>query len=560
MKKPVIGLIGGKGRMGQLFASFFKEREIKVLISDRQTKLSNKDLAKKADIVIVSVPIDKTEKVIKEVALHLREGSALTDITSVKEMPMKAMGEASCEVFGMHPMFGDSNPIPGQTIIFCPSKEKGAHYKWLKKFFSENGAEIEEMKAQEHDKMMALAQGFVHFADISFAEGFKEAKVDLQKFLKFTSKASELKIMLAARLINQDPGLYANIQIQNPNNLKVLKTYQKSISKLIKIIEKKDLKSFTKEFTKTRKFLGNYSKEAYAESNELIDKMIEKRNRKKHQRSKKSPEKNALALLGPKNTYSDLAADQIDETSSRYYAKDIEEIFELVAKGKVKSGFIPIENKLNGTIRETLDGLFAKNVHLNSKVNLEIHHNLITLPHAVKKDIKTIISHPQALSQCKKYLKKNFPKAEKHPYSSTAASIEKMIFSHNKEIGVIASKASAKAHNLKIFAKNIEDQKGNVTSFLLIKKGKFTPAANHTVTSIAFHFDQDSPGSLFQVFKDFADNKINLTKIESRPTKKDLGDYIFYLDFEGSVSDPNVKKILQKIEQKVAKMKVLGAY
>jgi len=133
-KNPVIGIIGGNGRMGQLFAEFFVERGIKVLIADLKTKLSNKDLAKNSDITIISVPIDKTVKVIKEVLPSLKKGSAITDFTSVKECPINEMLKAKngVEVFGMHPMFGNSNPIPGQTVLMCPTKKSGKCDKWMK--------------------------------------------------------------------------------------------------------------------------------------------------------------------------------------------------------------------------------------------------------------------------------------------------------------------------------------------------------------------------------------------------------------------------------------------
>ena len=107
-------------------------------------------------------------------------------------------------------------------------------------------------------------------------------------------------------------------------------------------------------------------------------------------------------------------------------------------------------------------------------------------------------------------------------------------------------------------AENIEDEEGNSTTFLVIRKG--TAKNSGLKTSIAFHFSADAPGSLFTVFKDFADARINMTKIESRPTKARFGDYIFYLDFEGGLTEPKVKKILKAVGKKVAKLKILGSY
>lgn len=584
---PVIGIIGGHGRMGALFADFFKLRGIKVLISDVGTNLTNRELAQKSDIIIVSVPIDNTEKVIHEVLTHVRRESAIMDFTSIKQMPVLAMLKGNCEVMGMHPMFGNSNPVPGQTVILCRTKKSGKWSKWMSDFLRHNNVKIEEMSAKEHDKIMNIAQGLIHFAEITFADSLRRSGMSMEKLFKFTGNASELKIQLAARIIDQDPGLYGNIQIANPYAINSLKKYKKSVDELLKIVEKKDLNGFKKYFLKNKEFFGNYTKQAYRDSSYLLDKFIELKKVEGHPLQIK-PTLSHIAVLGPKNTFSDIAADQYLQNSTvalkKYFVRELDEIFDLVERGKVKEGIAPIENKLHGTIRETLDALFVRNVHIVREINIPIHHCLIVLPHAEKSDIKKIISHSQALNQCKKYLQKNFSKASKESFSSTGAAIEKLLSSNDKSIAVIAPELAAEG--LKILAKNIEDEHDNSTAFVVIKStsGKSSSQAHSQdpsgalkilaeqknsstssvgscgKTSIAFHFSADSPGSLFTVFKDFADAKINLTKIESRPTKKHFGDYIFYLDFEGSLNDPKVKKVLAEVEKKVAKLKILGSY
>ncbi len=561
MDSPVIGIIGGKGRMGRLFADFFKEKGVNVLIADQKTKLSNKDLAAKADITIVSVPIEKTEKVIKEVLLKIKKDSAIMDFTSLKEFPIQAMLKGKAEVLGLHPMFGDSNPIPNQTVIACPTKKSGKWSAWMIKFLKKHKVKIIEMTAKEHDKIMNNAQGLIHFADITFADALRRNQMPVKELLKYTSKASELKVMLAARLIDQDAGLYGNMQIANKNTLKSLKEYKKSVDDLIKIVKKKDFKSFKKYFQKNKNFLGSYAPKAYKESSGLIDKIVAK---EKPKQSSQKISKNSIALLGPKNTFSDIAAtDYLKATNSelkKYYAKNIEEIFDLVEKGKVKEGIAPIENKTHGTERESLDLLFHRKVHITHEINIKVHHSFITMSHAKKSDIRKIISHSQALNQCKKYLKKNFPKAEVQALSSTAAAIERLISSNDKSLAVIAPELAGQESQLKIMDKTIEDEQNNSTTFIVVRKGKTAEQKNSTKTSIAFHFDSDSPGSLFTVFKDFSDAKINMSKIESRPTKAKFGDYIFYLDFDGSLSSAKIKNTLKKVEKKVAKLKILGSY
>lgn len=563
MKSPIVGIIGGNGNMGRLFCDFFERKGVKVLISDRGTKLSNRSVAENADIVIVSVPIEKTLYVIKEILPYLKKDSALTDVTSIKSAPLKAMLQANCEIFGMHPMFGNSNEMSGQTIIFCSTKKSGKWEKWLKELFQKNHINIESLPAEKHDKIMNVAQGLVHFAEIIFADGLRRTRMPISEILKYTGKASELKILLAARILAQDPGLYGNIQIANPYALESLKEFKKSFDELYKIVAKKNLKNFEKYFSANKKYLGSYTDDAMSDSAFLIDRLLERRRGDLTEKIFK-PDKNSLAVLGPGRSFSDLAADKYlkgtNIKSKKYFTNDIHEVFDLVENGSVVAGIVPVENKLHGSVWETLDGLFWKNVHFDYALDLPINHCLLSLPSAQKDKIKRIISHPQALNQCRKFLRKNFPKATLESSASTSAAVKKLMESHDNTLAVIAPEAAITS-GMKALARGIEDETDNSTRFLLLKKGplpKSIEQKNSSKISIAFYFSADRPGSLFEVFKEFAAAKINLTKIESRPTKAKFGQYIFYLDFEGNLSDEKVKKILHSISAKTAKLKVLG--
>lgn len=563
---PIIGIVGGQGQMGRLFADYFRTLGIEILISDLGTKLTNTELAKNSDIVIISVPINCTEKVIKEVLPHMRKDSAIMDLTSIKEEPVKWMLKGDCEVMGMHPMFGSTNPIPGQTIILCHTKKSSTWSKWMENFLRKNGAKTEKITPKEHDQTMNIAQGLIHFAEITFADALRRCGMPVEQLFHFTGKASEMKVQLAARLIAQDAGLYGNIQISNPYALKSLKEFQKSVEELIKIVAKKDLSGFKKYFEKNQKFYGKYLKEAYSDSSYLIDRLMELKTVRQKKIIPQKPNKSDLAILGPANTFSHIAADKYSE-AKKYFAHDIDEVFELVEKGTVEEGLVPIENKLHGSVRETLDALFQRNVHIHHEITIPINHCLVCLAHAKKTDIKSISSHLQALSQCKKYLHKNFANAEKEAVSSTGAAIQKLLQSNDKSIAVIAPAIAAHNAKLKILAENIADEEDNATTFIAIKKGRISlsqsiqksESKSHK-TYIAFYFSANAPGTLFTVFQDFANAKIDLTKIESRPTQKSFGDYIFYLDFSGHISDPHVKKTLQSVAEKVAELKVLGSY
>ena len=295
--------------------------------------------------------------------------------------------------------------------------------------------------------------------------------------------------------------------------------------------------------------------------------------KQEHAAGHNGPAKHDLAVLGPPKTYSDLAAMTRlaggYEHSKIYYASSIREVFQLVEKGAAKTGLVPLENLINGSVRETYDALFEENVHIQEKFSIPVNHALVALQGVTAKDIDTVSSHPQALEQCAGWLGKKFPRVHINPTPSTIAAYEKMRGENDRHTAVIIPQKIAQSQNCNILATEIGDIPNNSTSFIIIKKGKPSLKKRITApsgtqiqpeTSIAFHFQKDRPGSLLKIFRDISDAGLNMTKIESRPSKKDPGNYIFFLSFEGESGNPAVKKVLKKIEKKVAVLKLLGSY
>lgn len=295
---------------------------------------------------------------------------------------------------------------------------------------------------------------------------------------------------------------------------------------------------------------------------------------------RRSSPRQSLALLGPEYTYADFAADAFLKSARRksspftkliknkIYKTTIEDVFTDVVKGKAHLGLVPIENRLYGTVRETLDGLFTHKVEIISMVELPIDHCIFTLPGAKKKDIKIIMSHAQALNQCKKYLKKNFKKADHVAVSSSAHAFSNVKAKNFSHIAVIGPKKSGKHYGFKMLDQNIADDPDNSTKFVVLTKkatnsvkkykNPFLKTPKHT--SIAFYFSSDKAGSLFKVFEIFAKNEVNMTKVESRPYKKDYGNYLFFIDFEGNPSQEKVALTLKQTSRIVAGLKVLGSF
>lgn len=272
-----VGIIGGTGQMGKFFKRFFENNNCFVSVSSRRTKLKPEDCAKQSDVVIVSVPMDVTVEVIKKIVPYIKKNSLLMDTTSIKKEPVDAMLKYSkCEVIGMHPVFGPNiKSIKKQTIVLCPARTK-KWLNWAVNIFEKNGAKVKVTTPEKHDKMMSIIQGLNHFSTLSIAHAMKNLGVNLQESLDYTSPVYKLRMAMIGRILNQEPNLYAGIEMMNPKNKKVLQEYIKSSKKLQKIIESKNTEKFVEYFNECKEFFGSFKKEAEEVSDYLIEKMVER--------------------------------------------------------------------------------------------------------------------------------------------------------------------------------------------------------------------------------------------------------------------------------------------
>ena len=278
-KSLTVGIVGGTGQMGALFKKNFKGSGCRVLVSSRKTSLKPEDCAKKSDVIIISVPISSTIEVIKKVAPKIKKNSLLMDMTSLKEEPVKAMLKYSnCDVIGMHPLFGPNiKSLKKQTIILCPARTKtGKWLKWIKGILVKNGAILKITTPKKHDEMMSIIQGLTHFSALNVAHTIGSLRVGVNNSLEYTSPIYKLRMVMVARILNQDPNLYADIEIANPQNKKAIRAYINSAKKLEKIIETKNRKEFLKYFRECSKSFGDFKNEAERTSDYLIEKMVEK--------------------------------------------------------------------------------------------------------------------------------------------------------------------------------------------------------------------------------------------------------------------------------------------
>lgn len=267
-----------------------------------------------------------------------------------------------------------------------------------------------------------------------------------------------------------------------------------------------------------------------------------------------------VGVLGPKGTYAELAArSQFGERVEMVLYPMITDVAEAVARGDVQVGVIPIESLREGSVGEALDALAWADVKVQAEVVVPISHSLLGVPGAKLVKITQVLSHPQALAQCREFLRKNLPKAELIEIASTAKAAEQVGKLKQPHMAAIGPKALAKIYGLEVLHDNIQSGEMNTTRFLCLAK-EDSKLTGRDKTSIVFYTAKDRPGILHEILGEFAVRNINLTKIESRPSKKALGDYLFFIDFEGHREDAKVKEALGGVKRKTAMLKVLGSY
>jgi len=261
-----------------------------------------------------------------------------------------------------------------------------------------------------------------------------------------------------------------------------------------------------------------------------------------------------IGYFGPPGTFTEEAALKIKGKHIAF--NTISDVFKAVKSAEVDCGVVPLENSIEGSVGVTLD-LFIHDYDLMIKreIILPISHNLLINPDAEIGDIKIVYSHSQALSQCRKFIEDM--NVEMHSVSSTSKAAELIL--GNKSQAAIGTLRAARINNLKVAAQNIQDYKNNLTRFVVINFEDHFKTGNDK-TSIFFSLPEDRPGGLYEILGDFADKNINLTKIESRPSKEKLGRYIFFIDFEGHRENEMIYNILNMIKSKVGSLKIFGSY
>lgn len=262
-----------------------------------------------------------------------------------------------------------------------------------------------------------------------------------------------------------------------------------------------------------------------------------------------------IAFLGPWATFSHQAAMKKFGSSEVFIPLPTSaEVLQEVESSRADFGIIPIENSNEGSVNSTLDLLIGMELFICGEISLKIEQSFLVKNPGSK--INKIYSHPHALAQCVKWIERNYPESELIPVNSTAEAAK--IASKENSSAAIASEAASKIYKLYVLYKGIQDTKENYTRFLIIGKSPAKPSKKDK-TSLVMMI-KDGSGSLYNVLGFFNKYKINLTKIESRPTKKKAWEYVFFVDLEGNYKDKKILKVIEELSHNAVFVKVLGSY
>lgn len=596
-------LIYGMGGMGQFFKNFFMSRGYLTSgydIVEERREVNLEDIPK-YDVIFLCVPMDSVAESIDTIGKYAKN-PLLVDISSIKENVLHHLDESGFDYLSIHPMFGPDSEIGLSNIIIVEKSERDEE-KVILEEFRKAGAVLSYLPREEHDRKMAEIQGIAHFILLSMAN-FLNGRFGKED-LVYASPIFSVLYKLSSRILNQDWKMYYLIQ-KNAETLRKeylnetarLEEKLHDESQFRKVFEK--LKPYFKDYKNSTLILDAFKATEDVEDMDLlrgyimaIDSLILRLLERRieagrrialHKKERNEPiellniegvkikdilnktELNSiyvqdifedimrltkeeeykvlgisktLAVLGPAGSFSEEVALKI--VGSRLplkYCSTTEEIIRSVEDGKSDYGLIPIENSVNGTVLTVLDALLKSDVEVFGETSHEINHCLAAKRNIPFREIKAIYSHPQAIAQCMGFINNYLPHAEIRYTSSTSDAISLL----DENSAAIVSENASKLHKLYLLKKRIQDVGGrNVTRFYMIRKrGK--EELKGKITSLFFGVE-DRPGSLREVLDVFYRKKINMRKLESRPARTGLGDYIFFVEVEKDLTEDEIVEL-----------------
>ncbi len=534
ISKTKIHIIGGTGQMGSWLKNFLANQKIQSSVSGR--KGVSDEVLKGADIVFISVPISKSPALILDLSKKVSKDAVLIDLSSVGEKSAHALKQTDRPSAVMHFLFGPKIiSVQSQKVIFIRIKPHPLINE-LKLLLEKKGAQVIEMESQKHDFYMAHIQNLIHFLNLSLAQVLIEDKIGLGGKVSTPNLLAQLAVLSST--ISQPPELISEIQLENPQGLSVLGKFLSVQEKFLELIKQKNRAQLERKINLIH---------------QQIDSTPHPRIANTGLQPSKIRIKGSLGFLGPEGTFSNQAALLVTQRKNLVALESINQIFDMICDGRVDYGIVPAENTTEGTVRETLDFLMEFNLKVNGSLDLPIHQYLLSDEDHLA-DIKIVYSHPQALGQCRNWLKINLPGVKLQSAPSTVASI----ISKRGEKGAafIAPALAANLNNIAILKDNIEDNSSNQTRFYIISKNPNLLIKSSRTLLFLTVFNR--VGILRDILDVFASLDINLSKIESRPSREKMWDYHFFIEVEKPLDSLELIEALNILKQYCPAMKVLG--
>lgn len=265
-----------------------------------------------------------------------------------------------------------------------------------------------------------------------------------------------------------------------------------------------------------------------------------------------------VSYLGPQGTFSEEAAlNRFGNSITTVPCESIDEVFHKVESGMTNYGIVPVENSNEGVVGKTLDLLLQTSLKVCGEILLPIHQCLLT-QNSDPEQIKKIYSHPQSLAQCHEWLNTNFPLPRVKRVIAASNAHAAMVAAEDKSVAAIASKKAAEVYKLSLYAENIEDDPKNTTRFLVIGTQDIAPSGKDK-TSLAMSA-KNRPGAIHELLSPLAQHGVSMSRLESRPSRSDLWEYVFFADIKGHQQNEKVTKALDEIREKAIFLKILGSY
>lgn len=265
-----------------------------------------------------------------------------------------------------------------------------------------------------------------------------------------------------------------------------------------------------------------------------------------------------VGYLGPQGTYTQSAVSKhFGDSVTDLPLATIEDVFREVESGSVDFGIVPIENSTEGTVSHTLDMFMDSPLQICGEIEMPIQHHLLSSGESLV-DIERVIAHPQALAQCRNWLRSHLPQAELLPANSNAEGARRA----GREAGAaaIAGEAAAEVYGLQKLAEGIEDRPDNTTRFFVIGGAQPDSSGNDRTSLLLSTKDTEGAGALYRLLAPLAEDHVNMTRIESRPSRQRKWHYVFFIDIDGHVQDESIDRALGRLEQNAGLFRVLGSY